>query len=266
MVSWSSDTRSSKKLSPDPKVLICWPPAEARSRLFWHLILCGSKVLAIHCFSDSLQKQSHNFHLFSRLPAEAKSPLFEFVDMLILCKCKITFVFLTPCRSKVTIIWICWYADPLQMQDHICFGTGSPTEARSWPSFIFLTPCRSKVTIIWIRWYADPLQMQDHVCFGTRSPTEARSWPFFTFRLPTEVKSQPSFTFRLPTEAKSQPSFTFHPPRKQSHNHSSGSSTEARSPHFFLARDVTQTKSVSLSLLNFYFDNTNFSQTFHIIM
>ena len=120
-------------------------------------------------FSDSLQKQSHNLHLFSRLPAEAKSPLCEFVDMLIICKCKITFVLAL---------------DPLQKQDlglHLFFST----------------PCRSKVTIIWICWYADPLQMQDHVCFGTRSPLEARSWPFFTFRLPTEAKSQPSFTFHF---------------------------------------------------------------------
>jgi len=131
-------------------------------------------------FSDSLQKQSHNLHLFSRLPAEAKSPLFEFVDMLILCKCKITFVLAL---------------DPLQKQGlghHLLF---------------------------------DSLQKQSH-----------------------------------------NHHLLFTPPRKQSHNHSSGSSTEARSPHFFLACDLTQTKSVSLSLLNFYFDNTNFSQTFHIIM
>jgi len=126
--------------------------------------------------------------------------------------------------------------------------------------------------------------MQDHICFGTRFPTEARSWPSFIFfsRLPAEAKS-PLFefidmlilckckiTFVLTLDPLQKQglghSLLFDSLQKQSHNHSSGSSTEARSPHFFLARDVTQTKSVSLSLLNFYFDNTNFSRTFHIIM
>jgi len=204
MVSWSSDIRSSKKFSPDPKVLICWPPAEARSHLFWHLILCRSKVLAIHLFSDSLQKQSHNFHLFSRLPAEAKSPSFESVDMLILCKCKITFVFLTPCRSKV--ITFIYFLDSLCKQSHyylnllICWPTA---EARA---HLFLA--------------LDPLQKQGlgHSLF-------------------------------------------FNSLQKQSNNHSSRSSAEARSPHFFSTRHKARTKSVSLSWLNFYFDNTNFSQT-----
>jgi len=110
MVSWSSDTRSSKKLSPDPKVLICWPPAEARSHLFWHLIPCRSKkqghhylnllicwssanarshlfwhwipyrskILAFIYFFDSLQKQSHHYlnSLICWSSANARSRLF----------------------------------------------------------------------------------------------------------------------------------------------------------------------------------------------
>jgi len=105
-------------------------PWEARSHLFWHLIPYRSKVMAI-------------------------------------------LYFLTTCKSKVTIIYICWYVDPLQKQGHICFGTWSPAEARSWPFFILqlpaeaksqlfkfvdmLTPCRSKVTFVLA---LDPLQKQ----------------------------------------------------------------------------------------------------------
>ena len=79
---------------------------------------------------------------------------------------------------------------PLQKQGHICFGTWSPAEARSWPFFIFrllaeaksrlfrfvdmFTPCRSKVAFV----------------FGTWSPAEARSRPFFIFQLPAEAKLQ----------------------------------------------------------------------------
>jgi len=66
-----------------------------------------------------------------------------------------------------------WYVDPLQKQGHICFGTWSPVEARSWPFFIFrlpaeaksqlfkfvdmLTPCGSNVTFVLA---LDPLQKQ----------------------------------------------------------------------------------------------------------
>ena len=96
-------------------------------------------------FSDSLQKQSHNLHLFSRLPVEARSPLFEFVDMLILCKCKITFVLAL---------------DPLQKQDlglHLFFRL--PAEAKS-PLFEFvdmLIICKCKITFVLA---LDPLQKQ----------------------------------------------------------------------------------------------------------
>jgi len=108
------------------------------------------------CFSDSLQKQSHNLHLFSRLPAEAKSPLFEFVDMLILCKCKITFVLAL---------------DPLQKQDlglHLFFRL--PAEAKS-PLFEFvdmLILCKCKITFVLA---LDPLQKQGlghHLLFTPR--------------------------------------------------------------------------------------------------
>ena len=176
---------------------------------------------------------------------------------------------LTPCRSKVAFV----------------FGPWSPAEARSWPFFIFrlpaeaksqlfkfvdmLTPCRSKVTFV----------------FGTWSPAEARSWPFYIFRLPAiffdSLQKQSHSYLNLlicwpPAEARSHLflaldplqkqgldlSLLFDSLQKQSHNYSSGSSAEARSPHFFSIRNVTLTKSVSLSLLNFYFDNMNFSKIF----
>ena len=108
------------------------------------------------CVSDSLQKQSHNFHLFSRLPAEAKSPLFEFVDMLILCKCQITFVF----------------SDFLQKQSHnLHLFSQLPAEAKS-PLFEFadmLILCKCKITFVLA---LDPLQKQGlghhHLLFTPR--------------------------------------------------------------------------------------------------
>jgi len=120
---------------------------------------CRSKIAFVLGAWSPAEARSWPFFIF-RLPAEAKSQLFKFVNV-----------------------------DPLQKQGHICFGTWSPTEARSWPFFIFrlpaeaksqpfkfvdmLTPCKSKVAFV----------------LGTSSPTEARSWPSFIFRLPAEARS-----------------------------------------------------------------------------
>jgi len=105
MVSWSSDTRSSKKLSPDPKVLICWPPTEARSHLFLALDPLQKQGLGRSLFFDSLQKQSHSYLnlLICWPPAEARSHLFLALDPY---KSKVLAIlyFSTPCRSKVTVI------------------------------------------------------------------------------------------------------------------------------------------------------------------
>ena len=270
VVPWSSDTRSSEKLSSDSKFWyvdplqkqghICfgtWSPAEAMSHLFWHLIPYRSKVTFVlaldplqkqgfghSLFFDSLQKQSHNYlnllicwppaearsHLFwylipakarswpffiFRLPAEAKSQLFKFVDMLTSCRSKVTFVLvldplqkqglgffifrlpaeaksqlfrfvdmLTLCRSKVTFV----------------FGTWSPAEARSWPFFIFQLPAKAKSQIFFDMLI--PYRSKVTFVFGTWSPAEARSWPFFIFRLPTETKSQIFFDMLIPCRSK----------------------------------------------------------------
>ena len=98
--------------------------------------------------------------------------------------------FLTPCRSKVTIIRIRWYADPLHLQDHICFPNSLQKQSHNlhlffdslqkqshiylnllicWLTakarshlFWHLIHCRSKVLAI--LYLLDPLQKQglDH--------------------------------------------------------------------------------------------------------
>ena len=117
MVSWSSDTRSSKNYPLIQKFWYVDPLQKQRRICFWHLIPCRSKVFAIHYFLTPCR--SKVITLFSRLPV-----------------------------SKVTIIWIRWYADPLQMQDHICFGTRSPCRSKVLAILYFSTPYRSKVTTI----------------------------------------------------------------------------------------------------------------------
>ena len=126
-----------------------------------------------------------------------------------------------------------WYVDPLQKQGHICFGTRSLAEARSWPFFIFrlpaeaklqlfkfvdmLTSCRSKVTFV----------------FGSWSPAEARSWPFFIFRLPVEAKLQLFKFVDMLTPCRSKVTFVF----------GAWSPAEARSWPFFIFRLHAEAKS-----------------------
>ena len=119
---------------------------------------------------------------------------------------------LTPCRSKIAFV----------------LGAWSPAEVRSWPFFIFRLPAEAKSQPFKFVDMLTPYKSKVAFVLGAWSPAEARSWPFFIFWLPARAKSQPLFIFR--------------------------SSAEARSPHFFSAHDDTRTKSVSLSLLNFYFD------------
>jgi len=101
MVSWSSNTRSSKNYPLIQKFWYVdplqkqghigfgtWSSVEARSWPFiYFLTPCRSKVITFIYFLDSLQKQSHHYlnllicwssantrsHLFFWLPAEAKS-------------------------------------------------------------------------------------------------------------------------------------------------------------------------------------------------
>ena len=146
-----------------------------------------------------------------------------------------------------------WYVDPLQKQGHICFWHLIPCKSKVFAIHYFLTPCRSKV--ITFIYFLDSLHKQSHhylnllICWPT---TEARAHLFLALD-PLQKQGLGHSLF-------------FNSLQKQSNNHSSRSSAEARSPHFFSTRHKARTKSVSLSWLNFYFDNTNFSQTFHIIM
>ena len=144
MVPWSSDARSSEKVSPDLNLLICWPPTEARSHLFLALDPLQKQGLGHALFFDSLQKQSHSYLNLLLLtlcrskvtfvfatwpPAEARSwPSFIFWLPVEAKSQLFNLLMFTPCRSKVTFV----------------FGTWSPAEARSWPSFIFRLPTEAK--------------------------------------------------------------------------------------------------------------------------
>jgi len=174
---------------------------------------------------------------------------------------------LTPCRSKVAFVLA---LDPLQKQglSHSLFFDSLQKQSHNYLNLLMLTPCRSKVTFVFVAW----------------SPAEARSWPFFIFQLLVEAKSQPfkfvdmltpcrskvAFVLGVwsPTEARFWPFFIFwlHARAKSQPLFIFRSSAEARALHFFSAHDDTRTKSVSLSLLNFYFDNMKFFSNFHIIM
>ena len=134
VVPWSSDTRSSEKLSSDSK--------------FWYV--------------DPLQKQGHicfgnwspakarswPFFIF-RLPIGAKAQLFKFVDMLTPCRSKVTFVLALDPLQKQGLGHSLFF-DSLQKQSHnylnllICWP---PAEARSH-LFWHLIPYRSKVLAI----------------------------------------------------------------------------------------------------------------------
>jgi len=184
------------------------------------------------CFSDSLQKQSHNIHHFLtpcrskvipffifRLPAEAKSPSFEFIDMLTPCRSKVTFVLvLDPLqkqglghslvfdslqKAKVITLLIFWlpaeaksyhslFFDSLKKQSHHHLNSLTcwpPAEIRSHLSW-YLIPCRSKVLAI--LWFLTPCK---------------------------KAKVITLLIFWLPAEAKSYHSLFFDSLQKQSHHH-----------------------------------------------
>jgi len=124
LISWSSDTRTSAKLSLDSKFWYVDPLLKQGHIWFWHMIPCRSKVLAILYFSTP-------------------------------CRSKVTAIlyFSTPCRSKV--ITLLWYVDPLQKQGHIWFWHLIPCKSKVSAILYFSTPCRSKVTTL--LWYVDPL-------------------------------------------------------------------------------------------------------------
>ena len=126
-----------------------------------------------------------------------------------------------------------------------------------------LTLCRSKVTFVLA---LDPLQKQGlgHSLFFDSLPKQSHNYlNLLICWSPAEAMSHLFLALNPLQKYGLGHSLFFDSLQKQSHNHSSGSSTEARSLHFFPAHDETRTKSVSLSLLNFYFDNMNFSQIFN---
>ena len=125
------------------------------------LILTPCRVTFVLAL-DPLQKQGLGYHLFFRLPVEAKSQLFKFVNV-------------DPLQKQGHIC--SWHLIPLQKQGlgHSLFFDSLQKQSQSHLNLLMLTPCRSKVTFV----------------FGTWSPAEARSWPFFIFRLPARAKSQP---------------------------------------------------------------------------
>ena len=206
MVSWSSDTRSSEKLSSDSKSWICWSPAKARSHLFWHLIPCRSKVLGILYFFNSLQKQSHNYLnlLICWPPTETRSHLFLALDPLQKQGLGHSLFFNSLLRKSRNSSWICW--SPAEARSHLILALDPLQKQGLGHSLLF-----------------DSLQKQSH-----------------NHLLLFDSLQKQSYNFSL----------------------TCWSSAKARSPLFFSACDDIRTKSVSLSLLNFYFDNTNFSQIF----
>jgi len=128
-----------------------------------------------------------------------------------------------------------WYVDPLQKQGHICFGTWSPAEVRSWPFFIFrlpaeaksqlfkfvdmLTPYRSKVTFVLA---LDPLQKQDlgHSLFFDSLQKQSHNylnllicWP------PIEARSHLFLTLDPLQKQGLGHSLFFDSLQKQSHNY-----------------------------------------------
>ena len=143
-----------KVVSPDNFTF--WLPAEAKSQLFFGMLIrCRSKVTFILALDplqkqglghslvfDSLQKQSHNHSFICWSPAEARSHLFFW--RLIPCKSKILpiFYFLFVCertQSRIhTLLFSMWWCVTLsawaRSRSHsYCFSLWRYVTLSAWP-------------------------------------------------------------------------------------------------------------------------------------
>jgi len=169
---------------------------------------------------------------------------------------------LTPYRSKVAFVLA---LDPLQKQGfgHSLFFDSLQKQSYSYLNLLICWPTAEARSHLFLA--LDPLQKQGlgHSLFFDSLQKQSHNylnllicWP------PAEARSHLFLALDSLQKQGLGLSLLFDSLQKQSHNYSSESSAEARSPHFFSIRNVTRTKSVSLSLLNFYFDNMIFSKIF----